>query len=593
LCGIFGIIGGYDRQNVERSLETMQNRGPDGSRIVEFDGGCFAQSRLAIIAPSREFDPPFIDEGKFFVFNGELYNFKHIQDSFGIKPHKSDSMTAFAAIRQDLSKFLKTASGMYAFAYFDRQKNSLILGRDRFGKKPLYYTLQGSKFIFASSLDAIKPHLPLKFRRDALKSYLSYHACISPGTFYEDVYKLPAGHTLVYDGKKVEIHKYYDFFGDDTDERSLDELLLESVRDRLVSDVEVGAFLSGGIDSSYVCALAQKELAKSGKKLRTFCVGYDGFEQHDERAYARESAKHIGSAHHEITFGKNDFLDYVEKSVLAFDEPLSDPACVPIYTLGKMIANNGIKCVLSGEGGDEAFGGYQKYRLFLQMMEAKKLPFNAYLGGFLSRHPEQNREWEWYRRIFSDEIPYRTASEDFTDEQKATLLNCKVNPNDSTFLIKEFWDEYVKSGQKEYSVWMSYIDIRVWLGEVLLQKADKIGMANSLEIRCPLMDHKVLAKALSMGDARITDESKTVLKNLATDLVSPKVLGREKKGFTYPFNKWIFEGGNPDIVFEINKQTQFFKKPYLEFLYKQAKDGKFKHQFWSVYIFSRWFASRF
>jgi len=593
MCGIFGIIGNYNRQKVELSLEKMIHRGPDGTKITEFIGGCFAQNRLAVIAPSHEFDPPFIQSNTIFVFNGELYNYKTIASSFNFDGIKSDSLCAFKAFSNNAKVFLNSAIGMFAFALYDINLNKLTLVRDRFGKKPIYYANDGSKFIFASSIDAIVPHVKTKFRNSALKSYLSYRAAITQETFYENIYKLPAGHTLTYDGKNVSIEKYFDFFAHKKNDQNLENSIISSVNLRLTTDTKIGAFLSGGLDSSTICALASNELLRQEQKLHTFCIGYNGFEQHDERYFAALTAKKINSEHTEIVFGKNDFFEQLDKTIKAFDEPISDPTSIPLYAMCSTISSLGFKSVLSGEGGDEAFSGYEKYSLFLEMLKAKKLPFASYLKGFFARHSENNREWEWYKRVFSDDIAYRTIGECFTDEQKNVLLNSKVAERDSIVLIEKFYDEFKKSGRQDYSEWMSYIDIKIWLGEVLLQKADKIGMANSLEIRCPFMDYNILANSIRLGDTRISENTKWVLKNMFGNLLPSEVVERTKKGFSYPFNKWLFDSGDPEIVFEINKQTQFFKKPYLEFLFNKAKDGSFKHQFWSVYIFSKWFASRF
>ncbi len=593
MCGILGIIGNYDKTKIEDSLAIMRFRGPDGSKLVEFNGGCFAQNRLSIIAPSHIYDPPFKNEKSIFVFNGELYNYKTIQKEFALDSCESDSLTALMAFEKDSQRFLAEAKGMFALAHYDKKSKTLLLARDRFGKKPLYYAKRDSVFIFASSLDSIKANMPLSFRKESLKSFLSFHAPISPESAYNDVYKLQPGHTLKYDGKNIEISRYFNIFHDSDDDRTIAEIIDQSVSDRLVASVEVGAFLSGGVDSSSVCAIAAKKLAKDNKRLKTFCIGYDGFEKDDERRYARATAKMIGSDHHEILFGKNDFFDNLDKVIAALDEPVSDPASVPLYMMSSYAGAKGLKCVLSGEGGDEAFLGYEKHRLFDGMMKAKELPFNSYLGGFFDRHVEQNREWEWYRRIFGGEIAYRGVSEGFTDKQKIAALNAKVSTRHSEMLLKNIYDDYQKSSNTDYSVWMSGVDIHIWLSEVLLQKADKIGMANSLEIRCPLMDHSLQSKLLRLGDARFGNDTKWMLKEIVKDLIPQEIIDREKKGFSYPFNRWIFEDGDPEMIFRLNDKTHFFHKKYLDFLYKNAKKGSFKHQFWSIYLFSKWFESRF
>lgn len=593
MCGIFGIIGNYDAKNVELSLEKMRTRGPDSTRITHFDNGCFAQNRLSIIALSHEYDPPFTINNKHFVFNGELYNFKQIAKEFAIGEIDSDSLTAFSAFEKNEASFLKSAVGMFAFAMYDEDKKRVVLARDKFGKKPLYYTYQNSKFIFASSLDSLALHIKPKFRKSALKSYLSFRAVMAPQTFYEDVYKLQAGSYLVFENGKISIHKYFDPLDENVDSSNLYDKLTLSVQNRLVCDAPLGAFLSGGIDSSTVCALASRELSNQGKKLHTFCIGYDGFDKDDERYYASLSAKKIGSEHTEIIFSKQQFLHEIDNVVMALDEPISDPASLPLNHMCSVIGKHGFKAILSGEGGDEAFLGYDKYSLINSINNAKKLPFSEYLSGYFERHREQNREWEWYRRSFSGEILYRSIGECFTDEQKMLLLNQKVSHLDSQLYLQKMHNHASRLSSSDYSIWMSYVDIHIWLGEVLLQKADKIGMSNSLEIRCPMMDGDFLSSAILLGDKRLGKDAKWILKELVSEIVPQEVLNRPKKGFSYPFNKWLFESGDPEIVLELNKRTQFFHKAPLEFLYKSAKNGKFKQQFWSVYIFSKWYISRF
>ncbi len=588
MCGIFGIIGEYDVDKVKKSLHTMKNRGDDASKIVEFKNGCFAQNRLAITALDTKFNPPFSSHSKHFVFNGEVYNHKQLS----VKSI-SDSYTAFEFSINNIDNFLQQANGMFALALYDEKTKILTVARDRFGKKPLYYTLRNNAFIFSSSIDAIKNHIEAKFNKNALKSYLTFRAVIGEETFYQDIFKLEAGHILKFDGKNIQISKYYDLLKSSSQNGDLQNLLNNAIEIRANADVEVASLLSGGVDSSTIAAIASNYLNKQGKKLQTFCVGYKGFDKDDERYYASLSAKKFNTTHHEIEFSKNNFLDSLENVILAFDEPIADQAALPLEFMCRQIKQNGIKCILSGEGGDEAFLGYGKYKEFLKINSAKDLPFLPFLDGYFKRNVEPTREWEWYKRAFGGEIIYKSAGELYTDSQKIVALNQKTSNTYSEQKLKKLYENFINSTNNDYSIWMSYIDVKIWLGEVLLQKADRVSMHNSIELRAPFMDHRVLKKCIDMGDLRAQSETKAILKNYMRETLPYEVLTREKKGFTHPFNKWLFEIADPEIVFALNIKTQFFNKKYLDFLYKNAQKGSFKHQFWTIYIFSKWYIKRF
>lgn len=588
MCGIFGIIGRYNIEKVKQSVHIMKNRGDDANKILEFKNGCFAQNRLAITALDSKYNPPFCQNSKYFIFNGEIYNHKELS-----KTSISDSQTAFEFASKNIDKFLQKVNGMFAFALYDEKQNILTLARDRFGKKPLYYTLYNSNFIFASSLDAIANHIEAQFNKNALKSYLTFRAVVGEETFYKDIFKLEAGHILTFDGKHIQISKYYDLLTASTQRNSLKNILYDAVELRLDADVEVASLLSGGVDSSAIAAIASNYLGNHGKKLQTFCVGYKGFDKDDERYYAALSANKLNTIHHEIEFSKNSFLDTLENVILAFDEPIADQAALPLEFMCKQIKQNNIKCILSGEGGDEAFLGYSKYKEFLKINSAKDLPFSSFLDGYFKRNFEPTREWEWYKRVFGGEILYKSAGELYTDTQKIVALNQKISNTYSEQKLKKLYEHFLSNTNNEYSIWMSYIDIRIWLGEVLLQKADKISMHNSIELRAPFMDHRILKKTIDIGDLRAKKENKYILKDLMQNLLPNEVLTRRKKGFTHPFNKWLFELADPEIVFTLNTKTQFFHKKYLDFLYKNAQKGSFKHQFWTIYIFSKWYIKRF
>ncbi|NIA10664.1 MAG: asparagine synthase (glutamine-hydrolyzing), partial [Nitrospiraceae bacterium] len=385
MCAIFGMVNG-NIDKIRFSLDLMKHRGMDFQNIENINDIYFGFNRLAIENIDQDMQP-LKKNDILAVFNGEIYNYKNL-----IKEYNLNAFTEIEVITELWKKFgvlsIKKLEGMFAIAIFDKK---LYLFRDEFGKKPLYFTKSG---IFASEIKAILPFMDKKLNFDALVEYLAYNSSIAPNTIYQGIYKLPAG--CYYDG---EIKKWYDFERIENRKwtienvcKEAEELLIKSVKKRLQGEVEIGSLLSGGVDSGLIAAILSKY-----QKLKTYTVGYDGFDNYDERKYALEVSKHIGSEHMEINFTKKNFFDEFENVLYSMDEPIADSSFFPAYFLAKHIP---LKVVMSGEGSDELFLGYRRYEEFSAFLKSS-LPNKIWLKKFMERHYEDIKEWEIFRRFFA------------------------------------------------------------------------------------------------------------------------------------------------------------------------------------------------
>ncbi|WP_200762812.1 asparagine synthase (glutamine-hydrolyzing) [Nitrosophilus alvini] len=597
MCGIFGVFGKYDEKRAFESLSLLTHRGPDSRGFYKDEKIFLGHTRLSIIDPGRRADQPMQREEITVVFNGEIYNYKELRLRLDF-PFTTDSDTEviIAAFKKWGVSFVNYLRGMFAIALYDGEK--LYLFRDRFGKKPLFYAKDGDSFIFASEIKSIKSYLSSKIEnKKALLCYLSYGTSVSPMTFYAGICKVLPASSLVYDTKNLEENRYYTFlnkpriFEEKEALKHIEDHIKEAVEYRLVSDVEVGAFLSGGVDSSLVAAVAKK-LENS---LKTFSIGYKEYESYSELGFAKRVARHLDTDHHEIRIDRNDFFEALDDVIYHLDEPLADPAAVPLWHLSRFVHENGIKTVLSGDGGDELFMGYRQYFEFLDIAKAKELKYKNWLRNYFKKHFSVNKEWEWYKRVFEGSVLFRTSSEIFTDLQKNRLLKQNVKDNDSLEYIKRYIEEYENSGLEDEVSWQSFLDIKVHLGELYFTKLDRISMAHSLEVRTPLIDQKLVELSFSIDPKlKIGDgNTKYLLKKIASKYLPEDIVYRKKKGFSYPFIEWLNSANELERIRGVNKKAEIFKEEEIDFLLAQAQRGRFKQHAWALYIYCRWFEKEF
>jgi len=591
VCGIFGVVGSYDGVAARRSLDSLAPRGTDGVDYDDGGGYFFGQTRLAIMDLGIK-GGVFADGAARLVFNGEIYNYRALADELWLtKPFAEGDVILCGLLRYGKA-FLSRLRGMFALSFWDGRR--LLLARDSVGKKPLFYSLQNNSLIFASEIKAILPHLnTTTISKEGLNGFFGFLSPLAPHTIYEGVYRLGAGELLEFENWQIS-KKHFDTPLSPVRQMSKDEaitrtreLFFESLELRLSADVEVGSLLSGGLDSALVLAATTKI---HGKQLRTYTVGYEGFEAYDERAAARQSAEIYGSAHTEFVFGKSDFFAALERFTEYMDEPLNDPASLPLDFLMRGIRDSGVKCVLSGEGSDEQYYGYRKYSEYAKFEAMRSAPFKGWLANYLESNVAYNKEWEWYLRAARDEPVYRGYGENFLDSQRQRLLLGNAVP--SMELLRPVFEEFGEVD--EYWRWASFVDLRVWLDEVLLHKVDRVSMANGVEVRAPFLDREFVAHSFSIpSEHKLPTSPKSFLKEALSDILHPSIAQREKKGFSYPYMEWLREDGELDIVRRVAEESGLFCMKNIEFYLKPRKDKGFKHHLWGLYIFSKWYEKRF
>ncbi|XPV68439.1 MAG: asparagine synthase (glutamine-hydrolyzing) [Halarcobacter sp.] len=591
MCGILGT--NFISDNFKLALENLNNRGPDFNSFLKIDSKQFGHTRLAIIDLDKEANQPMVFDDILIVFNGEIYNYKQlIKDENLICKTSSDTEVLIRLYQKYQLNFLNKLNGMFSFCIYDMKKEKYFCARDRYGKKPFFYYFKDNKFIFSSSIKSIIKILgttpPLN--KIALSQYVQYFVPLSANTFYKDIDSLEAASYLTFQNNTIEKKKFYKIntYKAIKDEKTaldkIEETLIKSVESRLVADVEVGSLLSGGVDSSLISAIYSKI---SSKKIHTFSIGYDEYKNYCELEYANITAKHINSNHTAVSIGKKDFIEYLEDSLDTLEQPHADSAAIPLNILTKKIKDSNIKTVLSGEGSDEIFLGYDNYKKFLGYYEFEKSlnsSQNQFLNSIISALQNNTKESEYLRRIIKKEPLYNSFGEIFSDIQKRKLFK----------KVPTFKSETAK---KDPVDWMSYIDLKIWLGEALLSKVDRISMGNSIEVRTPFLDYNLVNLLFSIDSKlKVGNTNKYLLKKIASKYIPDTIINRPKKGFNSPFNEWLLqEYGNSvlELILQVNKNSKIFNEDYLIKIFELAKNRKFKQHLWTLFVFSKWYKKNY
>ena len=593
MCAVFGIVGEYDEAQAKYALSRLSHRGPDYCGVIQKNNLFFAHQRLSILDSHSRSHQPLSHKNILLSFNGEIYNFKELREELHYEfETQSDSEVIIAAYLKWGVDFVQHLRGMFAIALLDG--DTLYLFRDRLGKKPLFY-LDGSSFIFASEIKALTPFLnKTEMNDDALMSYLSFLAPTPPHTFYTGIKKLAAGEFLTYKDSKVEVKRYFDLLDakpniiTDRDEAiySLEKLLDESISIRLNADVPMASLLSGGIDSATINAYA----LKNGLKLNTYTIGYKEFAKYDERENAALSADFLGVENTQVEISQDDFINTSDKLFETMDEPLNDPAAIPLYLLFDRIKQDDYKVVMSGEGSDELFLGYRQYFEYLDIEAASSLAHKNWLKKYFRSNFSMNREWEWYKRIFDETLLFRTSGDKFTDLQKNSLMRRNVKDNGSLKYLKPYRDRFESSAHSDESIWYSYIDLNLFQAEHFLTKLDRVSMAHSIESRTPFLDHKLASTVFSISpELRYKDGvTKSLLKEIMKPTLDDKILKRKKKGFSNPYMEYLINSKKIDLITEVNEQTGLFKRDELKKYLQTASKGSFKQHIWGLYVLSYW-----
>lgn len=594
MCGILGT--NFISNKFDKSLELLNNRGPDFQKFIKIDNKQFGHTRLAIIDLDEEANQPMVFDDILLVFNGEIYNYKELILSEELEcKTKSDSEVLIRLYQKYGFDFLNKLNGMFSFCIFDIKKELYFCARDRYGKKPFFYYFKDNKFIFSSSIKSILNLLDYKpnLNKVALSKYMQYFVSFGEDTFYQDIYKLEAATLLIYElNKPLELQKkkYYKIntYKAIKDEKQalndIEELLFKSVEYRLNSDVEVASLLSGGIDSSLISALYTKI---SGKKINTFSIGYDEYKNYCELDFAQITASHINSNHHPVEINQKEYINHFEQTLDMLEEPHGDSAAIPLNILTKQINKAGIKTVLSGEGSDEIFLGYDNYAKFLKYYEFEKSlsnEQNLFLNDIIGALQNNTKESEYLRRIVKKQNLYNSFGEIYTDIQKKRLFK----------KVPTYKSETAKQDPVD---WMSYIDLKIWLGESLLSKVDRISMRNSLEVRTPFLDFNLVNYMFSVESSiKVGDTNKYLLKKIASKYIPNTIINRTKKGFNSPFNEWLnkeYKDKVLDVIVEVNNSTNLFNHEYILHIYELSKSNKFKQHLYSLFVFSLWYKKEF
>jgi len=555
MCGIVGIVSAPGRRPPSATVgqamnDAIRHRGPDDQGLHIDEQALIAMRRLAIIDLASGHQPMQSEDGAVhIVFNGEIYNYRELRAQLVARGHRfatqSDTEVILRGYLEYGAACFEKLNGMYAIALWDRRTRSLLLVRDRFGEKPLFYQDDGERLVFASELKSLVevPGFARTIDPAAVRAYVTFGYVPNPGSIFANVRKLPPAHYLVYRDGRSELHRYWSLARNGasaTDEREAEDLLAtkldEAVSSRLVSDVPFGAFLSGGLDSSVVVALMSRHLSQP---VQTFSIGFRE-QAYNELSDARRVARHLGTEHHELVV-EPDAVALLQQLVWYLDEPFADASAVPTFLVAQL-ARTKVKMVLTGDGGDEAFGGYDRYLRFLKLQglgAARPLASLAArtAGSILpgANGYRLRRIGERLRQEFPDS--YLSGVALTSPDLSAALLGEAGERNRYEGLHLDT-AALARLGDLDRAV---AIDLASYLPDDILVKLDRMAMANSLEGRSPLLDHRLVEFAVNLPPSlRVRGgRGKHLLRRVAARWLPPDVLAKPKQGFGIPLAEWF------------------------------------------------------
>lgn len=621
MCGICGFVSKKSEkmETLVKMNNTLAHRGPDdhGEEIYSIFGSWnlgLAQRRLSIIDLSDKGHQPMHSVNKRIsvVFNGEIYNFRELREEIRDYPFYTDCDTEIiiAAYMKWGIRFVDRLNGMYAIALFDREINSLYLIRDRIGKKPLYYYIDEDRnLVFASELKAILESslFTQELNQQAIALYMFRRYFQPPDTVYKNVYQLEPGTLLKFQDGMIEKLKYWGIAEKYNKLRNnqiadygqaryeLKELLKKAVSYRMISDVPIGAFLSGGIDSTTVCALAQEQCSQP---LKTFCIGFDD-KQRNEAEYAKKVAEYLGTEHEEMYLGEKEMFDLLDTVPTYFDEPFADTSQIPTM-LVSALAKKKVTVALAGDGGDEFFGGYNIYTTMAKAQKkatigkliyaVRKIPGIGDLDGW--------RKMPLEYRIASEDLDKNARTQTGVNTYLKVLYSILEQPADNFYFPYE-----ADYREERYDMRRMLLDMDTFLPNDILTKVDRASMKYALECRCPILDREVMEYSFKLPiEFKIyKGNKKRILKDIVYDYVPRELVDRPKIGFSMPLNKWLMgplkekvkDWANADYLKKQGifkpKLTEQFISDYLEHG-DGGKGGKnYSQIIWPFYMFQEWY----
>ncbi|WP_305966987.1 asparagine synthase (glutamine-hydrolyzing) [Marinobacter salsuginis] len=623
MCGLAGFLRTETTPNRDAHRQWLEamglaivHRGPDASGHFLDDSVGLTHRRLSILDLSDSGKQPMKSpSGRYFIsFNGEIYNYRSLRKDLEADGYVfrtgTDTEVLLALFEQKGYRCLDELNGMFAFAIWDAEAKQVFLARDRLGEKPLYYYEEGGRFAFASELKSLLklPFIPRTVRPDSVKDFFAYQYVPDPKTIYKNIHKLPPGHWLVSDGVRTEQHQYWDVSFSQVTAKSLSEiedelysLIEDSVKLRMVSDVPLGAFLSGGVDSSAIVGLMA---GLSDRPVTTCSIGFDS-ERFDEVKYARKVAEQFQTNHHEFTVREN-VADNLAQIARFFDEPFSDPSFVPTFFVSQL-ARRRVTVALAGDGGDENFAGYSKYytdyvenrlrKLFPDAVRHGLFPRFAQLAGMINTPMARKAQSlvgtlaldpdeafsvtnSFFRRSLWDEVVRDDFRRDTTGYDPADITR----------------NHYRNAGTDDHLSRILYTDIKTYLPGDILVKVDRMSMANSLETRAPLLDYRVVEYAAGIPSALKMrgKEKKHILKETFSRLLTKDILYRRKMGFSVPLADWLRNEirtlANSVFYNEEAGLAHFFDMEVVRAVWQRHLQGENHHsqELWSMLNFELW-----
>ena len=612
MCGFAGYIhnyGTFDKEEViHKMADRIKHRGPDDAHYYIDDGIALGFRRLSIIDLEGGRQPILNEDGSLvLLFNGEIYNYQELREELIKAGHafttKTDSETILHGYEEYGKKILDRLRGMFAFIIWNKNTKELFGARDIFGIKPFYYYKKGKEFMFGSEIKSFlsHPNFEKELDEDMIPLYLSYEYSPDERTIFKNVFKLPGAHCFTYKNGELKVERYYKIEYKIEDDKSLEywedaitKEFTESVSMHQIADVEVGCFLSSGVDSSYVV----KEISKGTKKVKTFSVGYEE-EKYSELPYAQDFSNVIGVPNIANKVSADEFFDAVPEIQYYMDEPLPNPSEIPLYFLAKN-ARRYVKVVLSGEGADELFGGYPMYLAgghFDHYSHKVPRPVRKVLGTVAKHCPNFKGKNFLVRGAMEPYQSFMRANYVFQSAERQKFLKRPIASKVPEEYSKRYFDEV---SNLDVPTQLQYVDMHTWMIYDILLKADRMSMANSLELRVPFLDKKMLELSTRIPSRyRAANETtKIALRGAAIKQLPERTANKKKLGFPVPLNDWLREDkyyNKVKAAFQSDIAEKFFVTSELMKLLDDHKSGKALNmqKIWSFYTFILWYEQFF
>lgn len=612
MCGFAGYIhnyGTFDKEEViHKMADRIKHRGPDDAHYYIDDGIALGFRRLSIIDLEGGRQPILNEDGSLvLLFNGEIYNYQELREELIKAGHvfttKTDSETILHGYEEYGKKILDRLRGMFAFIIWNKNTKELFGARDIFGIKPFYYYKKGKEFMFGSEIKSFlsHPNFEKELDEDMIPLYLSYEYSPDERTIFKNVFKLPGAHCFTYKNGELKVERYYKIEYKIEDDKSLEywedaitKEFTESVSMHQIADVEVGCFLSSGVDSSYVV----KEISKGTKKVKTFSVGYEE-EKYSELPYAQDFSNVIGVPNIANKVSADEFFDAVPEIQYYMDEPLPNPSEIPLYFLAKN-ARRYVKVVLSGEGADELFGGYPMYLAgghFDHYSHKVPRPVRKVLGTVAKHCPNFKGKNSLVRGAMEPYQRFMRANYVFQSAERQKFLKRPIASKVPEEYSKRYFNEVSNLDEPTQ---LQYVDMHTWMIYDILLKADRMSMANSLELRVPFLDKKMLELSTRIPSRyRAANETtKIALRGAAIKQLPERTANKKKLGFPVPLNDWLREDkyyNKVKAAFQSDIAEKFFVTSELMKLLDDHKSGKALNmqKIWSFYTFILWYEQFF